>query len=161
MKIARDTVVLFDYTLRSDEGEVLDTSEGGEPLAYLHGHGQIVPGLESALEAKDPGDSFEVKIPPAEGYGERDDEAVFEFPRAKLPKGVEPKVGLELASRDSQGRMFRFRLIKIGEEMVTADANHPLAGQNLNFHVTVRDVRAASPEELEHGHVHGPGGAHA
>ncbi len=160
MKVANETVVRFHYTLRSDSGEVLDASEGGEPLAYIHGFGQIVPGLEAAMAGREPGDRFEIKIPPAQGYGERDEDAIFRIPRAKLPPGVTPKVGMELAARAPDGAVFRFRLIEVGDTTVTADANHPLAGENLNFTISVVEVRAATSEELEHGHVHGPGGAH-
>ena len=160
MKVAKDTVVRFDYTLKNDAGEVLDTSEGAAPLAYLHGQGQIVPGLEAAMADRAAGDKFDVKVPAAEGYGERDAEAIFEIPLEKLPKGVEPKVGMELASRTPDGHVFRLRLVKVGEKTVTADANHPLAGENLNFSVSIVEVRKATDEELAHGHPHGPGGAH-
>ena len=159
MKVGKDTVVRFDYTLKNDAGEVLDSSQGAEPLTYMHGQGQIVPGLESAMNERAVGDKFDVKVPAAEGYGERDPAAIFEIPRDKLPKGVEPKEGMELASRTPDGHVFRLRLVKVGADTVTADANHPLAGVNLNFSVSIVDVRKATEEELEHGHAHGPGGA--
>jgi len=160
LKIGRDAVVRFDYTLRNDRGEVIDSSDGREPLAYIQGHGHIVPGLEAAMEGKQQGDRFEVRIPPAEGYGEHEEDAVFEIPRSRLPKGVEPKVGMEVASRTPDGHTMRFHLTEVGPDKVKADANHPLAGQHLNFKVAVVDVRAATGDELDHGHVHGPGGAH-
>lgn len=160
MNVEKDAVVRFEYTLRNDGGEVLDTSEGGLPLAYLHGYEQIVPGLENAMAGRAAGDRFTVDVPAAEGYGLRDEQAIFKIPRAKLPGGVEPKLGMELASRGPDGHTFRFRLVEIGAETVTADANHPLAGATLHFQVAVVEVRKATEEELAHGHPHGPGGAH-
>jgi FKBP-type peptidyl-prolyl cis-trans isomerase SlyD len=160
LKVGKNTVVRFEYTLKSDAGEVLDSSEGGEALMYLHGEGQIVPGLEKAMEGKGAGDTFDVKVSPEEGYGKHEDEAVFEIPKAKLPKGLNAEVGMELASRGPNGESFRFRIVKIAEDSVTADANHPLAGANLNFAIKIVEVRAATAEELEHGHAHGGDGHH-
>ena len=159
-KIQQDSVVKFEYTLRDDKGTVIDKSEPNEPLAYMHGHGNIVPGLESALEGKQPGDSLDVKVPPADGYGDIDKEAIFIIPRNKLPGNVKLEVGLELASRSPDGHMFRFRVAEIREKEIVADANHPLAGENLNFSVKIIDVRPATKEELSHGHAHGGDGHH-
>jgi FKBP-type peptidyl-prolyl cis-trans isomerase SlyD len=158
--IQKDSVVKFEYTLKNDAGKVLDKSEGGEPLAYLHGHGNIVPGLESALEGKKAGDSLDVKVPPADGYGEVDKDAIFAVPRDKLPPNLKLEKGLELASRTPDGHMFRFRVVEVREKEIVADANHPLAGENLNFSVKVVDVRPATQEELSHGHVHEGDGHH-
>lgn len=159
-RIAKDTVVSLEYKLTDDAGEELDRSEPGEPLAYLHGHGQIVPGLEGALEGRGAGDAFDVKVAPEDGYGVHDDEGVFKIPRAKLPEGVTPEVGMELASRTPDGHIMRFRLVALAADHVVADANHPLAGKSLHFSVKVVEVRAATAEELAHGHVHGAGGHH-
>jgi len=159
LKVAKDSVVRFDYVLKNDGGDVIDSSDG-EPLAYIHGHGQIVPGLERAMGGKAAGDRFDVRIAPADGYGERDDDAIFKIPRSRLPKDLSPKVGQELASRTPDGGVMRFRLVEVTEESVTADANHPLAGESLNFSVSVVEVRSATTEELEHGHAHGAGWAH-
>lgn len=159
-KIAKDDVVKFEYTLKSDDGKVLDQSESGEPLAYLHGHGNIVPGLESALEGKVAGDKVDVKVPPADGYGEVDKDAIFIVPRDKLPPNIKLEKGLELASRTPDGHMFRFRVVEVRDKEIVADANHPLAGENLNFSVNIVDVRVATKEELSHGHVHEGDGHH-
>jgi FKBP-type peptidyl-prolyl cis-trans isomerase SlyD len=160
MKIAGDTVVRIDYVLKNRKGDTLDKSDPGEPLTYLHGGGQIVPGLESALEGRAAGEKFDVTVAPKDGYGEREPEAIFPIAREKLPKGLEPKVGMELASQMPDGHVIRFTIVEVGPETVTADANHPLAGEELLFSIGVVDVRAATAEELAHGHVHGPGGAH-
>jgi len=161
MKIAKDTVVRIDYTLRDDAGEVLDSSDGSDPLEYLHGSDQIVPGLEGALLGHEEGESFKADIPPALGYGERDPEAVIKVPRDRFPATMKLEEGLELATRTPTGQVMRLRLTKIGLESVEADLNHPLAGMTLHFDVTVRGVRAATAEELEHRHSHECGHAHS
>jgi FKBP-type peptidyl-prolyl cis-trans isomerase SlyD len=158
MKIEKDTVVRIDYTLRDDAGEVLDSSDGGDPLEYLHGNDQIVPGLEAALAGRDEGESFKADVPPALGYGERDEEAVLKIPRDRFPATMRLEEGMELATRTPSGQVMRLRLTKVGLEAVEADMNHPLAGMNLHFDITVRGVRAATAEELEHRHSHGCGG---
>jgi FKBP-type peptidyl-prolyl cis-trans isomerase SlyD len=158
LKIGKNSVVRFEYTLKNDKGEVLDSSQGAEPLAYLHGQGQIVPGLEEAMAGKAAGDKFDVKVAPGEGYGDRDEQAVFQVPRAKLPKGVDPKVGMELGTRTPDGELMRLKIVKIEGDTVTVDANHPLAGENLNFNISIVEVRDATKEELDHGHAHGPEG---
>jgi FKBP-type peptidyl-prolyl cis-trans isomerase SlyD len=154
MKIEKDAVVRLDYTLRNAAGEVLDTSDGDEPLEYLHGHGQIVPGLEAALLGRVEGDSFKTEVPPALGYGERDESAVLEIPRDRFPPDMKLEEAMELATRTPSGQMLRLRVTKVGLETVTADLNHPLAGETLHFEITVRGIRAATPEELAHGHAH-------
>ena len=160
MKIAADTVVQVEYTLRDDEGEILDQSEAGDALAYLHGHGQIVPGLEKALTGRTPGDEFETTVAPAEGYGARTDDAIVRIPRARFGPEAELEVGLGLAVRTRDGHVLRMRVAAIEGDTVTVDGNHPLAGESLHFRVKVVSVRAATAEELAHGHAHGPGGAH-
>ncbi len=160
MKIKKDKVVSIDYTLRNDAGEVIDKSSEGKPLPYLHGHRNIVPGLEQALDGKEEGETISVSIPAAQGYGERSEERIFEIPRDKLPPELEPEIGMELFAQAPDGSALRLRVIEIGETHVKVDANHPLAGETLHFDVRVAGVRDASPEELAHGHVHGPD-AHA
>lgn len=161
MKIARDCVVRFDYTLRSDAGEILDTSEGSEPLTYLHGRGQIVPGLEAAMTDRSTGDTFAVKVAAADGYGEREEGAVFEVPRNRLPPGLDPQVGMQLGMRTPEGHVVPVRVVGVRESTIQFDGNHPLAGENLHFEVAIRDVRAATADEIAHGHAHGPGGTPA
>ncbi|HVT37280.1 MAG TPA: peptidylprolyl isomerase [Nevskiaceae bacterium] len=159
MQIENQRVVLMHYTLTNDAGEVLDSSRGGEPLAYLHGSGNIIPGLENALAGKQAGDKVQVKVAPAEGYGERNPELVQQLPRRAF-KGVgDLRVGMQLQAQSEHG-MRVITVTKIAGDMVTVDGNHALAGVPLNFDVEITEVRAATAEEMSHGHVHGPGGHH-
>jgi len=160
MLIAQDKVVLIHYTLKNDAGETLDSSSGGDPLAYIHGQGNIIPGLEKALEGKQSGDKLNVKVGPSEGYGERDDNLVQQVPRRAFGGAPNVKPGMQFHAQTSQGQTRVVTVTRIQGDMVTVDGNHPLAGENLHFDVEVTDVRDASEEELEHGHVHGPGGHH-
>ena len=158
MQIGDKKAVTFHYSLRDDGGNVLDSSEGREPLTYLHGQGNIVPGLEKALEGKQPGDEVKATVPPAEGYGTRDEANIRNVPRRKLPEGkLAP--GMRLQLRTDQGPLVA-TVVALKGDYVTLDANHPLADKTLHFEVKVVDVRDATAEELEHGHVHGPGGHH-
>jgi FKBP-type peptidyl-prolyl cis-trans isomerase SlyD len=159
MQIAKDAVVTIHYTLKNDAGETLDSSAGGEPLAYLQGNGNLIPGLESALEGKQVGDKLSVKVSPSEGYGEFDKSLVQQVPRRSF-KGIgNVQVGMQFQVQ-SDGGARAVTVTKVVGDMVTVDGNHPLAGQNLNFEVEITDVRTATEEELSHGHVHGPGGHH-
>jgi len=159
MKIARQSVVTIEYTLTSPDGEVLDTSKGGEPLTYLHGVGMLIPGLEKNLEGKGAGDSFDVKVAPHEGYGLRDERLVHKVTRQQLPAGLEVDIGLELSARGPEGELV-MTVVAVEGEQITLDGNHPLAGIELHFTGEVRGVREASKDELSHGHVHGAGGHH-
>ena len=159
MQIAQDSVALIEYTLTNDEGDVIDSSVGGEPLAYLHGHHNIIPGLEKALAGKTVGDSLKVSIEPAEGYGEFNAEMVEVVPRNMFAGVDDIEVGMQFQAQTGQG-MQVITVSAIEGDEVTIDGNHPLAGQTLHFDVTVKEVRAASAEELQHGHVHGVGGHH-
>jgi FKBP-type peptidyl-prolyl cis-trans isomerase SlyD len=159
MQVATDAVVSIHYTLTNDEGKTLDSSAGGEPLAYLHGKGNLIPGLENALVGKQAGDRLQVKVVPAEGYGEYDKALLQNVPRRSF-KGVgNVQVGMQFQVQSPQGPR-TVTVTRVAGDMVTIDGNHPLAGQNLNFEVEITDVRAASEEEIAHGHVHGPGGHH-
>lgn len=158
--IANGSVVSFDYTLRDGAGSVIDSSQGGTPMVYLHGHGNIVAGLEEALHGKTAGTNLKVTVKPEDGYGEWREELVMKVARARLPKSPEPKVGLELQGVGPGGEPLHLRVIAIEGDTISLDANHPLAGQELHFDVSVQAVRPASEEELAHGHVHGHGGAH-
>lgn len=159
MKVAENTVVLIDYTLTDNDGDVIDTSEGAGPLAYLHGAGNIIEGLEEALLGKQAGDEVKASIEPAKAYGERHDEMKQDVPK-ELFGGVENiEVGMQFQSETDQGPVM-VTVVAIEEDTVTVDGNHPLAGVHLNFDVTIREVREASEEELAHGHVHGEGGHH-
>lgn len=159
MQISSGKVVLIDYTLTDENQQTLDTSQGGEPLAYLHGNGQIIPGLEKALEGKSAGESLQVKIAPAEGYGVRDESKIAVISRAKIQGIKDLREGMQLQARGEQGGQV-VTVTKIEGDNVTLDANHPLAGATLNFDVAIREIRDATEEEIAHGHVHGPGGHH-
>jgi FKBP-type peptidyl-prolyl cis-trans isomerase SlyD len=159
MQIAQDKVVSIHYTLKNDAGEVLDSSSGGDPLAYLHGQGNLVSGLEKALEGRQAGDKLSVRVEPADGYGVRDDGLLQQVPRRQFG-GANVQPGMQFHAQTSGGHARVVTVVRITGDMVTVDGNHPLAGENLNFDVEVTDVREASAEELEHGHVHGPGGHH-
>ena len=158
--VAKDTVVSFHYTLSDKGGQVLDSSQGGQPLVYLHGYSQIVPGLENALLGKAVGSAFKVAVEPSEGYGERNEQMVITLPRSQgnLPADIEVGFVVELVS--PEGDEIPARVVKLTEADITLDANHPLAGETLYFDIELTDVRAATKEEIEHGHVHGPGGHH-
>lgn len=159
MQIASRKVVTIDYTLTNDEGEVLDTSKGAEPLVFLHGSGNIIPGLETALEGKQEGDSLKVTVEPEHGYGERDEELVQSLPRDRFPAEEQIEVGMQFKAQSDQGPVV-VTVVDVDDQSVTIDGNHPLAGMKLTFDVTVVDVRDATLEELTHGHVHGKGGHH-
>ena len=156
--IANNNVVSFHYTLTNAEGETLDKSQG-EPLAYLQGAGNIIPGLEKALEGKAVGDKFTVTIPAAEGYGEYNPDLVQEVP-AQMFQGVENiEAGMQFQAQTDDGVQI-VTVKAIEGENIIVDANFPLAGQDLTFEVEIVEVRDASAEEIEHGHVHGAGGHH-
>jgi FKBP-type peptidyl-prolyl cis-trans isomerase SlyD len=159
MLIAQDKVVLIHYTLTNDAGKVIDSSSGGEPLAYLHGQGNIISGLEKALDGRRAGDKLNVRVEPADGYGVRDDELVQQVPRRQFG-GANLKPGMQFHAQSPQGHARVVTVTRVVGDMVTVDGNHPLAGEVLNFDVEVAEVRDATQEELEHGHVHGPGGHH-
>jgi FKBP-type peptidyl-prolyl cis-trans isomerase SlyD len=146
-------VVSIEYTLHVD-GELLDKSEGQGPLQFLAGHGNIIPGLESEMRGMKIGESKDVVVQPADGYGEFDDEAFMNVPRDQFPKDMELKEGVELTVRDDEGNARYARVDNIEGDTVTLNFNHPLAGDELHFYVKVVSLREPSAEELEHGHVH-------
>ncbi|WP_018142053.1 MULTISPECIES: peptidylprolyl isomerase [unclassified Thioalkalivibrio] len=157
MQVAQNAVVAIHYTLTNDAGEKIDSSEGREPLAYLHGNGQLVPGLERELEGKAAGDKVQAKVAPAEGYGEKIDAMVQEIPMDAFQgvESVEP--GMQFQAQTENGPL-TVTVTKVEGDTATVDGNHPLAGETLNFDVEIVEVREASAEELEHGHAHGEGG---
>ena len=158
--VADGKVVSIHYVLKNDAGEVIDESDEGNPLEYLHGVGNIVPGLEKELTGKAVGDKITTVVDPKEGYGERDERGEFDVPRGEFPEGVEPEVGMHFGIQDDNGHVFPVWVTGVTEEQVTLDANHPLAGVALHFEVTIDGIREASAEEQEHGHVHGPHDEH-
>lgn len=153
MEIANQMVVSIHYTLKNDDGEVLDTSEGQEPLNYLHGASNIIPGLENALVGKGIGDQLDVVVSPEEGYGEIIDELVQTVPRDSF-QGVDSiEVGMRFQA-ETEGGPVSVVVTAVEDDVVVVDRNHPLAGQQLHFDVTIAAVREASEEEISHGHVH-------
>jgi FKBP-type peptidyl-prolyl cis-trans isomerase SlyD len=159
MKIAENTVAVIDYTLTDNDGTVIDSSEGAGPLAYLHGAGNIITGLEEALLGKEAGDKVTASIEPAKAYGDRHDQLKQEVPR-ELFTGIDSiEVGMQFQSETEQGPVL-VTVVEVQEQTITVDGNHPLAGVHLNFDVDVREVREATQEELDHGHVHGEHGHH-
>lgn len=159
MKIAERMVASFHYTLTNDAGDVVDSSQGREPLTYLHGVGNIVPGLENAMVGHGVGDTFNVVVAPEEGYGVANDMLIQVVPRAAFQGVDNLEVGMQFQAQTGQGPL-SVVIAKIEGDEVTVDGNHPLAGQNLNFAIEITDVREASVEEVLHGHVHGAGGHH-
>jgi len=158
MKIQKNSAVSFHYSLTDDHGNSIDSSEGKEPLAYLHGAGNIIPGLEEALEGKSANDSLTVAVTAEKGYGEVQKELIQEVPRAAF-QGVDSiEVGMQFEAQTGQGGTVPVTVTAVNDDSVTVDGNHPLAGKNLNFDVSIEEVREASEEELAHGHIHGPGG---
>ena len=157
MQIADGTVVAMDYALKDDDGNLIDQSQPGNPLAYLHGHRNIIPGLEAALVGKQTGDSVDVRVDPADGYGEFNAALEQVVPRERF-EGVEHlEVGMQFQAGTEQGPV-TVRVTKVEGDSVTVDGNHPLAGKHLNFNVTVQEVRAATEEEIAHGHTQLGGG---
>lgn len=159
MQITRDSVVLIDYTLKGDDGTIFDSSEGREPLAYLHGHGNLLAGVEAALLGKGSGDSVAVTLAAADGYGVREEGLVARVPRDEFPS-EDVELGMQFRVGPSAEQSRIVTVTAFDEELVTLDANHPLAGETLHFAINVVEVRSATREELAHGHVHGPGGHH-
>jgi len=151
-KIAEDTVVSIDYTLTDDDGEILDSSDGAEPLRYLHGHGQIIPGLERELEGKSVGDELSLHIAAEDAYGVHDPERVVTVDRGNFEFDV--KEGDYVQAQHPDGSVIPFLVTEVGETEVTLDGNHPLAGKALNFEIKVVGVRESTEEERAHGHAH-------
>jgi len=159
VKIENKKVVTIHYTLSDKNGQVLDTSDGSDPLHYLHGYGNIIPGLEEALKGKTNGDKITVSIPPEKAYGMYNEKDKLQVNKSQFEGIDEIKIGMDIQTRTQDG-IKMYRVEKIFGDTVILDGNHALAGETLNFEVEVMDVRDASEEELEHGHVHGPGGHH-
>ncbi len=156
MQIANEKVVSINYTLTDIDGKVLDSSKGN-PLVYLQGKNNIIPGLENALVGKSIGDKLNVSIPPEEAYGEFREDMIQEIPKTAFGEITDIQPGMQFQMNSPNGPLV-ITVQEIKKENVVVDANHPLAGETLNFDVEVMDVRDASAEELEHGHVHGPNG---
>jgi len=159
MQIEDNKIVVMNYTLTSDDGEVLDQSDDGS-FAYLHGAQNIIPGLENALVGKKAGDKLNVKVAPEDGYGERNAEMVQVVGKEMFESETEIEVGMQFNAEGPEGHPLMITVTAVEGNDITIDGNHPLAGVGLNFDVSIVEVKDASKEEIEHGHVHGPDGHH-
>ena len=158
MKIEKDRVVRFHYAVAEQGAEPVESSQGGEPLAILAGHGNIIPGLEKAMEGREAGEKFAVDVPAAEAYGEKRDGLTQRVPKKHFgDQRLEP--GMQVVLNTNFGPR-AVTIEKVGMSVVDVDLNHPMAGKDLHFDIDVVEVREATPEELEHHHVHGDGGHH-
>ena len=156
--IAKDKAVSIHYTLTLDGGQVIDSSEGKDPLVYLHGHGNIIPGLEKELVGKGIGEKLSVTVNPEEGYGVHNPGLIQEVPREAFQGVDNLEVGMMFQAPGEGGHIQLIRIAGIEGDKITVDGNHELAGKTLNFAVEISEIREASPEELTHGHAHGAGG---
>ncbi|MEH6589226.1 MAG: peptidylprolyl isomerase [Halioglobus sp.] len=157
MKVTDDSVVSFHYTLSDTDGTELESSSGEQPTVYLHGRNGIIPGLETELAGKEAGDNVNITLEPEQAYGLRQEERVQRVPSKHLIYKGKLRAGMRVQLNTSEGRQ-PVTVIKAGRHSADIDTNHPLAGKTLSFSVEITDVRAASAEELNHGHAHGPGG---
>jgi FKBP-type peptidyl-prolyl cis-trans isomerase SlyD len=157
MNIEDKRIVSFHYTLSDEHGEQLESSRDGDPMTYLHGAGNIIPGLEKAMAGKAAGDRFEVNVEPAEAYGERNENGIQRIPAKHFKQAGQLKPGQAVVLQTRQGPR-QLTVVKVGRFNVDVDTNHPMAGLTLTFNVEVTDVRDATDEEVSHKHVHGPGG---
>ena len=160
MSFQKDQVVSFHYTVKNQDGIVVESSRGESPLAFISGQGQILPKLEEALSEMEINESRQVTLPPEDAYGEFRPDAVQVTNRSNFPSDTELQPGMQFWAGTDDGHQMPFTVKEVGEEKVTIDFNHPLAGQTLTFDIELIEVRPATPEELAHGHVHGPGGHH-
>jgi FKBP-type peptidyl-prolyl cis-trans isomerase SlyD len=155
--IGKNRVVTLEYTLRDEQGKVLDSSAGRGPLMYLHGKSNIPPGLERALDGRSQGEKLDVSVPPEQGYGRRDERLVQILPRTRFDEGAQLAPGMQVRTNGPQGARV-VTIVGVERDFVTIDGNHPLAGRTLHFSVEVAEVRKATRDEVSHGHAHGPGG---
>jgi FKBP-type peptidyl-prolyl cis-trans isomerase SlyD len=157
VQVEKNRVVTFHYTLRDEQGAVIDSSNGRAPLSYLHGKGNIIPGLEQALVGKATGDKLDVTVAPEQAYGRRDERLVQTVARKLFGEIAELKPGMQVRASGRQGARL-VNVVRVERDFVTVDGNHPLAGRTLRFSLEVAEVRKATHEEVSHGHVHGPAG---
>lgn len=151
--VSDGAVVVVNYRLLDESGDEIDSSEQSQPITYLHGRGQILPGLERELDGKSLGYEAEIVVAPEDGFGLHQDELVIDVPRSQFDFPVEKGTVVEAQVQDGGSRYLQ--VLEVSDEAVTLDGNHPMAGKTLHFEVTVAGLREATPEELEHGHVHG------
>ncbi|MEE9258108.1 MAG: peptidylprolyl isomerase [Nitrospinaceae bacterium] len=158
--IKKNSVVNLNYCLKNSNGKELDRADANQPFSYLHGVGQIVPGLEKGLEGLAVGDKKEITVPPAEGYGEVIPALKVQVERSNFPEKADIQPGMKFMAEGEGDRRITFKVQAVDGDKITVDGNHPLAGETLHFSVEVTGVREATQEELTHGHAHGEGGAH-
>jgi FKBP-type peptidyl-prolyl cis-trans isomerase SlyD len=159
MQISKGKVASFHYTLTNDQGKILDSSRGEEPLSYIHGSGMIIPGLEKVLSGKSAGDTFNTTIEPQEAYGERHEDLIQDISRSVFPEGHKIAPGMQFHAQTEDGTQL-ITVVEVDDQQITIDANHPLAGERLTFDVEITEIREATKEEISHGHVHLPDGDH-
>ena len=157
MKVGRDSVVSLEYRIHFGDGDLVEATAPGVPVAFIQGRGQILPGLERAIEGLAVGDVCQVVLAPEDAYGKRDEDGVQEVPRSVFPRDFVPQVGMERSARNEHGARTRYVIREVRPRTVVIDLNHPLAGKALHIDAKVLAVRPATPDELERGHAHEPG----
>ena len=160
MALQEKKVIIFNYTLKDENGEMLDSTEKGGPFSFVTGNQQVLPGLEVALSSMIIGSKKNIKLAAADAYGEYDEGAVQKVKRDLFPEEAELEIGTSYFAHSPEGQHLQFIITEIEDDVITANFNHPLAGKDLEFDVELLDVRDATSEEMQHGHVHGPGGHH-
>lgn len=160
MALQANKVVTFNYILKDDNGALLDSTEKGGPFSFISGNHQILPGLEEAIGNMIIGSKKNIKLAAADAYGEYDENAVQKINRTLFPEEAELEIGMTYFAHSPEGQHLQFVITEMENDDITVNFNHPLAGKNLEFDVELLDVRDATPEEISHGHVHGPGGHH-
>lgn len=160
MALEENKVVTFNYTLKDENGELLDSTEKGGPFSFITGNKQVLPGLEEALGSMIIGSKKNVKLIATDAYGEYDEGAVQKVKRNLFPEEAELEIGMTYFAHSPEDQHLQFVVTEIENDEITVNFNHPLAGKHLEFDVELLDVRDATPEEMQHGHVHGPGGHH-
>lgn len=160
MALMTNKVITINYTLKDKEGNLLDSTDNGGPFSFITGNMQVLPGLEEALVSMIIGSKKNIKLAAADAYGEYDENAIQKVNRSLFPEEAELETGMTYFAHSPEGQHFQFVITKIENDDITVNFNHPLAGKNLEFDVELLDVRDATPEEISHGHVHGPGGHH-
>ena len=160
LMIGKHSVVSIHYTLKDDDGEVMDSSEGREPLAYLHGANNLIPGLEDELQGKAAGATFQATIEPKDAYGEISEDLVQTISKQMFQGVDDVQPGMTFIAQGEGGQQRQVRVVEVDGDDVTIDANHPMAGKTLHFDVEIVEVREATPQEVEHGHVHAGGHDH-
>lgn len=160
MSLDKNKVVTFSYTLKDDEGNILDAASSGAPFSFLSGNGQILPKLEEAFHGMLLGTKKNVKINAADAYGDYNEKAVQQVDRNNFPEDADLQPGMQFIANSPEGHQMPFIISEVSENNITIDFNHPLAGKNLEFDVELLNIRDATAEEIAHGHVHGPGGHH-